>query len=626
MNNNSFSIVDIEVTEEKEIFQIAIINTDSNFNIIGKYNFLIKPTSELSNFLIALTGITNKDLDEKPTFSEVAHNIYEKIKDNILICHGVIQDLNILKDAFSKLNIDYSPQNTLDTVELCKIFFPTFYSYKLIDIADQLNILEEGKYHQADFDTYITYKIIKKIIEKINSFPSTTFEDILTYLKYSTDYSYYFVLDSKLYDIKFNKNYLKYKNIYYNEIFENINNDKEYLAKQIFISSINEQTFNDIHLSSNNTVVLKSVNSYVNIEFISYLKENFNDLNNNTQFYSLLIKLIIWLLETTRGEYSELNLNLVEENLLEELISNFKYKKGYYYNVAYNNAVNSTNIISNYKSLLEIVTDSKLNKSIFVFENKNILGLEIKKHNLEKIYYKDVVTELNIFENKTRNSKISKIKDNISFLVEYLYEMYISESIELYNEAINFIEEDIKSIINSLEKIKSGHYLIKTSQFLNSLLMIIKDNNNGEYKFEIIKNKNTMLLIVRNIKNEKSIINRIQQLNYKYLNSVISNKINNKIKTKNFNANIIYDDTIKKKLLVFNNNKYKELHYYYRDKKINMKYKNFSYDLDFYNLYNDLKKIDNQNYICYSNRDILYYKMYLKHLFEIIIKFENIEK
>ncbi|MBF0715319.1 3'-5' exonuclease [Gemelliphila palaticanis] len=626
MNNNSFSIVDIEVTEEKEIFQIAIINTDSNFNIIGKYNFLIKPTSELSNFLIALTGITNKDLDEKPTFSEVAHNIYEKIKDNILICHGVIQDLNILKDAFSKLNIDYSPQNTLDTVELCKIFFPTFYSYKLIDIADQLNILEEGKYHQADFDTYITYKIIKKIIEKINSFPSTTFEDILTYLKYSTDYSYYFVLDSKLYDIKFNKNYLKYKNIYYNEIFENINNDKEYLAKQIFISSINEQTFNDIHLSSNNTVVLKSVNSYVNIEFISYLKENFNDLNNNTQFYSLLIKLIIWLLETTRGEYSELNLNLVEENLLEELISNFKYKKGYYYNVAYNNAVNSTNIISNYKSLLEIVTDSKLNKSIFVFENKNILGLEIKKHNLEKIYYKDVVTELNIFENKTRNSKISKIKDNISFLVEYLYEMYISESIELYNEAINFIEEDIKSIINSLEKIKSGHYLIKTSQFLNSLLMIIKDNNNGEYKFEIIKNKNTMLLIVRNIKNEKSIINRIQQLNYKYLNSVISNKINNKIKTKNFNANIIYDDTIKNKLLVFNNNKYKELHYYYRDKKINMKYKNFSYDLDFYNLYNDLKKIDNQNYICYSNRDILYYKMYLKHLFEIIIKFENIEK
>ncbi|MBF0714412.1 hypothetical protein HZY83_06955 [Gemella sp. GH3] len=74
-----------------------------------------------------------------------------------------------------------------------------------------------------------------------------------------------------------------------------------------------------------------------------------------------------------------------------------------------------------------------------------------------------------------------------------------------------------------------------------------------------------------------------------------------------------------------NSNKYKELYYTNRDKKIKIKFKKYSLDDDFSNLFRDVMKNNKLGYVCYANMEILAYKMYLSLIFDEIITLKDVE-
>ena len=311
-----FCIVDIELTEEKEIIQFAAKKIDFNFRVINSINYYIKPIqSDITSFVTDLTGITNEILRDKPSFRKVSKLLYEYIKDGILVCHGVQSDYLILKKHFQDIGIEYSPSMSLDTVELARLFLPTQSSYRLSDLAASLNIYSSDNYHNAVIDVKATAKLLETIALKIPLIQKENYNNIYKLLKkidsnIALFFEYYKnnTLTSNI--IYNNGDYIVYDGVKFKKLGL-VNKENETKCKILF-SSID---VND-YISKFNVIdytVLKKKSDYVSLDIFSLLSKK-NDLN----LYKLLVKLYIWILETTNGDLSELNLLYLERLYLEE--------------------------------------------------------------------------------------------------------------------------------------------------------------------------------------------------------------------------------------------------------------------------------------------------------------------
>ena len=161
-----FCVVDIELTEDKEIIQFSATKLDQEFKELESINYYIKPKKQVSSFVTELTGISNDMLSGKMYFEEVAYELYEFIKNDILVCHGLPSDYVILKKRFHDVGIRYNSKMSLDTVELARLFMPTQESYKLSDLSNSLNLYAGDKYHNAAVDVKVTVALLKEISKK----------------------------------------------------------------------------------------------------------------------------------------------------------------------------------------------------------------------------------------------------------------------------------------------------------------------------------------------------------------------------------------------------------------------------------------------------------------------------
>lgn len=616
MQNSSFSVVDIEVTEEKEIVQLAIINLDQEFNIITKKNYYIKPKRKISRFIEKLTGISNEILENKPEFNQVAEEIYSLIKNNVLVCHGVVQDYNIIKENFENENIIYEPKFKLDTVELAKIFFPTAPSYKLGDVVDFLTIKNIGEFHHAEVDAEVTVKLLQKTIEKINKLSDIGYREIRKTLEKHCPAITKFITKVR----KNNVSRLKKQKIVTTPA--NIE-----LEKFIFVSSIPEEDYIAINLKnfSSDIAIIKDKLNYLPNDFKKFILSN-NKLDNKVA-NTLIAKIIVWNEETYTGDFDELNIDANEAVQLDVMKQYFKKSKtNNFFENALNIALSNKFVVTNYSSFNYLLSSNFFSDYIYVFEDKLILGTQIKSNFTKILYYKNVVAELNIANFKNRIKKLSIIQENIDSIIQYLHEMYLIESLELYKEAIEFILQDVDILIEELNK--TNLKLKETSKFLKVLRNILLENNFGYYKFEMLQTYTSLCLKYNEVKKEKIVINKIYKNNYMLLKNIVNIDQNReKLTIKELKSNTLENKEYFSKhyLYIFESSKYKDLYYAERGKKSNIKCKNFSTDSNFSELFRDVTKNKKNGYICYANKEILNYKIYLKLMFDEIISFKNIE-
>lgn len=614
MKNSNLCVVDIELTEDKEIIQFAATKMDINFNEIESINYYIKPQKELSPFVTEFTGITNEKLENYPAFHVVAKEIYNFIKDCILVCHGLQSDYSVLKKSFSSVGITYKPSSAIDTVEFARLIFPTQKSYRLVDLSDSLNLYNGTDYHNAEVDVVVTVNLLKEFRKKIATIHEKNFNKIKTLLKKKRPEFLQFFSIAREYSETKNKNvsFIDFDDIKFRKA--SILNNPKLEKGTILFSCIDEYEYAKVN-KVKEYEVLKRKSEYVPLNIFSLLPEEKDDNHIN-----LYIKLYIWILETTTGEFSELNLLASEFKILEDIKNSISISsQAYYFNSKNEKARRSKNIITSYENIDFIFNNKSFAKYNFIFEDKRILGRELNIANVNVFNYKPVITELNVAISQNPNKKLLKnIQNNIESLVKFLHEMYISESLYLYNDSLDFILQDITEIKKSI--VKSSVKIPITNIFINKLKSTLVNKKNS-YKFEIIDSENSLVLKVIDDKNLKSTINLIHSRGTSYLHK------NNKL-TISYLKNI--DDILTSKsqgktLYVFESDKYRDLYFSRREKKSYIKHINFTSTDSFGELYADINKNNRLNYICYATRDILDYKQYLNLIFDNIIMLKDLE-
>lgn len=174
---DTFAVVDLETTGTQREnghhiiqFGCAIIK---NLKVVKTYSFLINPHREIPQSVVNLTGIHDQDVAKQRDFDYYAPKITKILQNTVFVAHNVDFDLPFLNYELVQHGYEALTNKAIDTVELAKIAFPTFPSYKLSDLTTQLGIKHLDP-HKADSDAYGTAVLLLEIFNKLESLPQAT--------------------------------------------------------------------------------------------------------------------------------------------------------------------------------------------------------------------------------------------------------------------------------------------------------------------------------------------------------------------------------------------------------------------------------------------------------------------
>jgi DNA polymerase III subunit epsilon len=162
-----YAILDIETTggkfNEEGITEIAIYKFDGH-TTVDQFISLVNPEKPIQEFVVKLTGISNKMLTNAPKFYEVAKRIIEITSECILVAHNTDFDYRILSTEFDRLGYDFN-RNTLCTVELSQKLILDQPSYSLGKLTRSLGIPITDR-HRASGDALATVQLFKLLLVK----------------------------------------------------------------------------------------------------------------------------------------------------------------------------------------------------------------------------------------------------------------------------------------------------------------------------------------------------------------------------------------------------------------------------------------------------------------------------
>lgn len=159
-------IFDLEATglkiSEAQIIAIGALKIDpESFKVIDNLELFINPECELSEDIIALTGITNEKVANAPTFSQVAIKIQEFMLGCDLSGYNLTRfDLPLLAEEFARIDMEWVfPERTtkiIDTQVIYHVYHPRTLSAALKQYCNKTH----DNAHDAMGDAVATCEIL----------------------------------------------------------------------------------------------------------------------------------------------------------------------------------------------------------------------------------------------------------------------------------------------------------------------------------------------------------------------------------------------------------------------------------------------------------------------------------
>ncbi|MEJ8544826.1 ATP-dependent DNA helicase DinG [Brevibacillus borstelensis] len=176
---NRFIVVDFETTgshprQGDSIIQIGAVTIDDG-HITESFSTLINPGQAIPPFIKQLTGITDEMVADAPTLEEVLPRFLRMLEGRTFVAHNASFDLQFLQEALLSQGYYTFDGYVLDTVELSRFLMPMQGSYRLGELADDLQI-EHDRPHQADSDALATAQLFLHLLDILNELPLVTIQ------------------------------------------------------------------------------------------------------------------------------------------------------------------------------------------------------------------------------------------------------------------------------------------------------------------------------------------------------------------------------------------------------------------------------------------------------------------
>ena len=148
------------VSNEDEVIQVAAILVDPvDFQILDRFETLVKADRPIHPKAQEVHGISAEMLQDKPTMQQVWQDSTLSgwvQQSSVVLGHNVVFDIRMLKHpAISTMSV-------VDTLPIVRTLFPTWRNHKLGTCVEYLE-LPEFKAHDALADVEVTAKILQRL-------------------------------------------------------------------------------------------------------------------------------------------------------------------------------------------------------------------------------------------------------------------------------------------------------------------------------------------------------------------------------------------------------------------------------------------------------------------------------
>ena len=154
--------LDLETTglspDGDEIIEVGAIKFQGEEEL-DSYTTLVNPYRSLDSFVRRYTGISQKDVDGAPPFSEVAPRLAAFIGSAPVVGHNIAFDLDFLRSGGLPL-----PNPRADTWDMAFVLLPLLRDYSLLKLARALGI-EHPRPHRAMEDASVTRDVFLRLFD-----------------------------------------------------------------------------------------------------------------------------------------------------------------------------------------------------------------------------------------------------------------------------------------------------------------------------------------------------------------------------------------------------------------------------------------------------------------------------
>jgi DNA polymerase III subunit epsilon len=168
--NEPLAIVDVETTGMSALYgriiEIGILRVE-NGKVKRTFSSLVNPDCYIHPMIEQLTGISNRDVEDAPSFSAIAREVSKVLAGAVFVAHNARFDYGFLKAEFARTGREFSPR-CLCTMRLSRRLFPQHRHHDLNSLIDRHGITCPDR-HRALGDARAVYEFLRCVEEKEDS-------------------------------------------------------------------------------------------------------------------------------------------------------------------------------------------------------------------------------------------------------------------------------------------------------------------------------------------------------------------------------------------------------------------------------------------------------------------------
>jgi DNA polymerase-3 subunit epsilon/ATP-dependent DNA helicase DinG len=171
-----FVALDLETTgfeaDHDAIIEVGAVKFQGD-QVLGEFSTFVHPGRRIPYEITLLTGITDDDVVNAPRLNAVLPRIAQFVGDAPVVGHNVGFDLGFLR-RWSILGLNRS----VDTFRLATALVPEADRYSLTSLATLLGF-PPGRAHRALDDSYTTFYLFRKLLERACALPTQLLEELV---------------------------------------------------------------------------------------------------------------------------------------------------------------------------------------------------------------------------------------------------------------------------------------------------------------------------------------------------------------------------------------------------------------------------------------------------------------
>jgi len=151
-SSEPYIVVDVETTggrpDREHIIEVGLARIQQG-QIQQTYAQLINPGTTIPSFITSLTGITNQQVQDAPTFDQVADQIHAFLTQGLFVAHNARFDYGFLQAELDRSGYSL-PYKYLCTVKLARQLIPEISKYNLDAIINHCHLACPNRHRALD--------------------------------------------------------------------------------------------------------------------------------------------------------------------------------------------------------------------------------------------------------------------------------------------------------------------------------------------------------------------------------------------------------------------------------------------------------------------------------------------